>query len=94
MAAGATLVGVNQRDLVTFAVDTRRAERVAAAIPAEVVAVAESGVTVRRRGPAGRRRLPCCPGWRDAGAVGDRAAAVAGLVGHPVGPRALGWPGE
>lgn len=41
---GATLIGVNQRDLVTFAVDTDRAVRVASAIPAGVVAVAESGI--------------------------------------------------
>jgi len=42
--AGATLVGVNQRDLVTFAVDHDRAARMATAMPAEVVKVAESGV--------------------------------------------------
>jgi len=35
---------VNQRDLVTFAVDTERAERLAAAIPEGVTAVAESGI--------------------------------------------------
>jgi indole-3-glycerol phosphate synthase len=39
-----TLIGVNQRDLVTFAVDTDRAVRVKGAIPATAVAVAESGV--------------------------------------------------
>ena len=38
------LIGVNQRDLVTFEVDQERAVRVAAAIPADVVRVAESGV--------------------------------------------------
>jgi len=42
--AGATLVGVNQRDLVTFEVDHGRAVRMAAAIPDGVVKVAESGV--------------------------------------------------
>jgi len=42
--AGADLVGVNQRDLVTFEVDSERAARVAAAIPASVVSVAESGI--------------------------------------------------
>jgi indole-3-glycerol phosphate synthase len=47
LAAGADLVGVNQRDLVTFEVDTARAVRVAARIPAGVVAVAESGVRGR-----------------------------------------------
>jgi indole-3-glycerol phosphate synthase len=50
---GATLVGVNQRDLVSFEVDTSRAERVVAAMPAEVLRVAESGIT----GPADARRL-------------------------------------
>lgn len=45
LAVGADLIGVNQRDLVTFEVDTRRAERVARAIPDGVVKVAESGVS-------------------------------------------------
>ena len=53
LACGATLVGVNQRDLVTFQVDTDRAVRVAEAIPPGVVAVAESGVD----GPAAAARL-------------------------------------
>jgi indole-3-glycerol phosphate synthase len=47
LAVGADLVGVNQRDLVTFEVDTARAVRVAAAMPADVVRVAESGVRSR-----------------------------------------------
>jgi indole-3-glycerol phosphate synthase len=45
LRAGATMVGVNQRDLVTFEVDQARAVRVAPAIPEHVVRVAESGVT-------------------------------------------------
>ncbi|MBI4932479.1 MAG: indole-3-glycerol phosphate synthase TrpC [Actinobacteria bacterium] len=48
LAAGATLIGVNQRDLVTFQVDHERAVRMAGVMPAHVVKVAESGV----RGPA------------------------------------------
>ncbi len=44
LEAGATLIGVNQRDLYTFEVDTDRAERVAKAIPAGMVKVAESGI--------------------------------------------------
>jgi indole-3-glycerol phosphate synthase len=44
LAAGARIVGVNQRDLITFQVDTDRAVRVASAIPAGVVKVAESGI--------------------------------------------------
>jgi indole-3-glycerol phosphate synthase len=47
MAAGATMVGVNQRDLVTFAVDQDRAVRMGALIPSSVVRVAESGVRGR-----------------------------------------------
>ena len=44
LAAGATLVGVNQRDLVTFQVDHERALRMAGQMPHGVVRVAESGV--------------------------------------------------
>jgi indole-3-glycerol phosphate synthase len=44
LTVGATLVGVNQRDLVTFEVDTERAVRVRAAFPEGVVSVAESGI--------------------------------------------------
>lgn len=57
LGAGATMVGVNQRDLVTFAVDHERAVRMGGAIPDGVVKVAESGV----RGRADARSL------RDAG---------------------------
>jgi indole-3-glycerol phosphate synthase len=81
LAAGATLIGVNQRDLVTFQVDHERAVRMAGVMPAHVVKVAESGV----RGPADAASL------RAAGyhAVlvgetlvksGDPAAAVAELI--------------
>jgi indole-3-glycerol phosphate synthase len=44
MNAGASLIGVNQRDLVTFEVDHQRAERMAKEIPDSVVKVAESGI--------------------------------------------------
>lgn len=82
LAAEATLVGVNQRDLVTFAVDHDRALRMAGVMPAHVVKVAESGV----RGPDDAGRLYRA-GYQ---AVlvgetlvtsGDPAAAVAALVG-------------
>ena len=53
LAADATLIGVNQRDLVTFEVDHERALRVGARIPDDVVKVAESGV----RGAADARAL-------------------------------------
>ncbi|MSZ98094.1 MAG: indole-3-glycerol phosphate synthase TrpC [Actinobacteria bacterium] len=45
--SGATLIGVNQRDLHTFQVDHQRAVRMAAMIPTNVVRVAESGVKNR-----------------------------------------------
>jgi indole-3-glycerol phosphate synthase len=48
LSAGATLVGVNQRDLVTFEVDTARAVRMARAIPEGVLKVAESGIRGRQ----------------------------------------------
>ena len=47
VAAGATLIGVNQRDLVSFEVDHARAVRLASRIPASAVRVAESGVRGR-----------------------------------------------
>jgi indole-3-glycerol phosphate synthase len=47
LAADATMVGVNQRDLVTFQVDHERALRMAGVIPDGVVKVAESGVRGR-----------------------------------------------
>lgn len=82
LAAAATLIGVNQRDLVTFQVDHRRALRMGGVIPDGVVKVAESGV----RGPDDARAL------HDAGyhavlvgetlvTSGDPTAAVADLIG-------------
>ncbi|MGE0877892.1 MAG: indole-3-glycerol phosphate synthase TrpC [Acidimicrobiia bacterium] len=53
LAVGATLIGVNQRDLVTFEVDHDRAARMGALMPQGVVSVAESGV----RDAADARRL-------------------------------------
>lgn len=47
LECGASLVGVNQRDLVTFSVDHERAVRMGSAIPAACVKVAESGVRGR-----------------------------------------------
>ena len=44
---GATLIGVNQRDLYSFEVDHQRALRMAAMMPTNVIRVAESGVKNR-----------------------------------------------
>jgi indole-3-glycerol phosphate synthase len=53
MHADATMIGVNQRDLVTFEVDHDRAVRMVGMIPDGVVKIAESGV----RGPDDARML-------------------------------------
>ena len=82
LAADATLIGVNQRDLVTFQVDHERAVRMAGVIPDHAVKVAESGV----RGAEDARSL------RSAGydavlvgetlvTSGDPAATIADLIG-------------
>lgn len=42
--SGATLIGVNSRDLNSFSVDLTVAERLRPSIPAHIVAVAESGI--------------------------------------------------
>jgi indole-3-glycerol phosphate synthase len=47
LGAGANLIGVNQRDLLTFEVDHDRAVRVGSHLPDDVVRVAESGIRTR-----------------------------------------------
>jgi indole-3-glycerol phosphate synthase len=80
LGIGASIVGVNQRDLVTFQVDHERAVRMAALIPSEAIRVAESGVRDRNDALSLRRA-----GY-DAVLVGeslvtahDPTAAIAGL---------------
>jgi indole-3-glycerol phosphate synthase len=87
LAIGAGLVGVNQRDLITFKVDHERARRVAAAMPDAVVKVAESGV----RNAADAAALS--DAGYDAVLVGeslvtskDKGAAVAALRGAEPAP--------
>ncbi len=82
LVAGATLVGVNHRDLRTFEVDHDRALRLARRLPAGTLAVAESGI----RHPADVARLAAA-GYT-AVLVGetlvraeDRRAAVSDLLG-------------
>jgi indole-3-glycerol phosphate synthase len=88
LAAGARIVGVNQRDLRTFRVDLERACALAGGIPAGVLAVAESGIR-----DAGDARRLADSGY-DAILVGetlvraeDRAGKLRDLVGYPVGRR-------
>ena len=80
VAVGADLIGVNQRDLVTFEVDTARAARVAASMPDGVLRVAESGV-----GTADDAQRLMAAGFHavlvgeSVVTAGDPAASVAGL---------------
>lgn len=72
LAADAPVIGVNQRDLVTFEVDQDRAVRMAPQIPQDRVRVAESGV----RGPEDAAVL-----WQagfDAVLVGESVVTAAG----------------
>ena len=88
ITCGATLVGVNQRDLRTFRIDTDLAERLAASIPESVVAVAESGITgpqdVSRLGAAGYQAVLV---GESLVTSKDPATAVADLTGYRIGPR-------
>jgi indole-3-glycerol phosphate synthase len=92
LAAGASVIGVNARDLTTLRVDTSTFERIAPGLPSGVVKVAESGV----RGPhdliayaaAGADAVLVGEGLVTAG---DARQAVADLVtagSHPATPRA------
>jgi indole-3-glycerol phosphate synthase len=77
LASGATIVGVNNRDLATFAEDLGVGERLAGLLPASVIGVAESAV----RSPTDSVRLGAV-GF-DAVLVGEalvRADDPAGLV--------------
>jgi indole-3-glycerol phosphate synthase len=47
VAGDPTAVGVNSRDLTTFAVDLAIAERLVAQVPADLPAIAESGIATR-----------------------------------------------
>src|SRR5438309_2339216 len=47
LAADPTAVGVNSRDLASFAVDLRAADRLLAQVPASLPAIAESGIETR-----------------------------------------------
>ncbi|MGY1650393.1 indole-3-glycerol phosphate synthase TrpC [Geodermatophilus sp. SYSU D01119] len=91
LAAGASVIGVNARDLTTLAVDLGTFERIAPGLPSGIVKVAESGV----RGP--RELIAYAAAGADAVLVGeglvtagDARQAVADLVtagSHPAVPR-------
>jgi indole-3-glycerol phosphate synthase len=91
LSAGASVIGVNARDLTTLTVDRNTFERIAPGLPSDVVKIAESGV----RGPhdlisyaaAGADAVLVGEGLVTAG---DARQAVADLVtagSHPATPR-------
>lgn len=47
LEAGATIVGINNRNLETLVIDSKTATRLLASVPAPIVAVAESGISGR-----------------------------------------------
>lgn len=71
LECGATMIGVNNRDLETLVIDTTTAERLVPRIPADLVAVAESGVATR----ADVERYAAC--GADAVLVGSSISAAA-----------------
>jgi len=88
LAAGATVVGINSRNLATFAEDLGVGESLARLLPADVIAVAESAV----RAPADAARMAAA-GF-DAVLVGealvradDPAVLVREFAGFRVGKR-------
>ena len=86
VAAGARVIGVNARDLTSFAVDLSLSERLVGEIPDGRVAVAESGIRgesdVRRMAAAGADAV-LVGGWL----MRQGPEAVRELVGVPRGGR-------
>ena len=82
VGADADVIGINNRDLKTFAVDLGTAERLRGLIPAGVVAVAESGI--RSAGDATRM----AEAGFDAVLVGQAAASSGDPAGFVRGLRA------
>lgn len=83
VAAGATLIGINNRDLHSFRVDLAVTERIAPQLPAGATIVGESGIAsaadVRRLAAAGVHAILVGESLVKAG---DRRAAIASLLGR------------
>jgi indole-3-glycerol phosphate synthase len=92
MAAGANLIGVNQRDLVTFEVDTDRAERVGRALSGQVTRVAESGIRggddVRRLAAAGFDAILVGESLVTSSDPSEAVRRLRSAVAGPIGDRA------
>jgi indole-3-glycerol phosphate synthase len=79
--SGAAMIGVNNRDLETLAIDAATSERILPLVPRAVVAIAESGVSgvedVRRMAAVGADAVLV---GSSVSAAADPAAAVARLA--------------
>jgi indole-3-glycerol phosphate synthase len=88
ITAGATMIGVNNRNLETLEIDPATSERMIPLIPPEVVAIAESGVSsrldVERYAAAGADAVLV---GSSISAAADAVAAVRALTGVPRRPR-------
>ena len=86
---GATMIGVNNRNLETLVIDPTTAERLVPLIPAHVVAIAESGIATRadvdRYAAAGADAVLV---GSSLSAAADPAAATRSLAGVPRRDRA------
>jgi indole-3-glycerol phosphate synthase len=86
LAAGATVVGVNNRDLRTFREDLGTFERLAARIPSGVTLVAESAIRVaadaRRMAEAGAHAILVGEALVTSGDVGSKARELM-MAGEP-----------
>lgn len=84
LALGATLLGVNHRDLRTFTIDMGLTARIAPMLPGEVVLVGESGIKTRadveQLGAAGAHAVLVGESLMRAPSPG---AALAALIGEP-----------
>jgi indole-3-glycerol phosphate synthase len=75
LECGATIIGVNNRDLETLVIDPATAERIVPRVPSGLLAVAESGVSTRRD----VERYAAC--GTDAVLVGSSISAAADPTG-------------
>ncbi|HMG52974.1 MAG TPA: indole-3-glycerol phosphate synthase TrpC [Kofleriaceae bacterium] len=84
LAAGATLLGVNHRDLRTFTMDMSLTARIAPRVPASVVLVGESGIRtsddVEVIGGAGAHAVLVGEQLMRAGSPGDALLALRGMA--------------
>jgi indole-3-glycerol phosphate synthase len=90
LECGASIVGINNRNLETLAIDASTSERLLGGIPADVIAIAESGVVSRsdieRVAGAGADAVLV---GSSVSSAKDPADAVRRLTGVPRTPRAL-----